>query len=176
MEERIVAADPVADPIAYQQELLVMLGDRDPVAVLAATPQAVQEQTAGLPAELLGRRPEPEEWSIVELLGHMWDAEVVYSFRTRSVLTQDAPGLPGYDQATWVRLPRPPFTELLAAFTGLRNANVALARSIPAAAWERAGLHPQRGMLSIRLMTREVAGHDLAHTRQLEQTVAAVRR
>ena len=37
MEERIVVADPVADPQGYQRELLALLGGQDPVAVLAAT-------------------------------------------------------------------------------------------------------------------------------------------
>lgn len=49
MEERIVVADPVADPQGYQRELLALLGGQDPVAVLAATPRAVREQVVGLP-------------------------------------------------------------------------------------------------------------------------------
>jgi len=49
MEERIVVADPVADPPGYQRELLALLRGQDPVAVLAATPRAVREQVAGLP-------------------------------------------------------------------------------------------------------------------------------
>ena len=40
MEERIIAADPVADPQGYQRELLALLGTSDPLEVLAATPAA----------------------------------------------------------------------------------------------------------------------------------------
>ena len=59
MEERIVAADPVGDPQSYQRELLALLGGRDPVAVLAATPRAVRERAGSLSHALLGRRPDP---------------------------------------------------------------------------------------------------------------------
>src|SRR5918996_506292 len=59
MEERIIAADPVADPQGYRRELLALLGDDDPAQVLAATLAELQERTSGLPGELVARRPEP---------------------------------------------------------------------------------------------------------------------
>jgi hypothetical protein len=81
MEERIIAADPVADPQGYRRELLALLGDDDPAQVLAATLAAFQERTSGLHDELIIRRPEPGEWSVAELLGHLWDAELAYALR-----------------------------------------------------------------------------------------------
>jgi hypothetical protein len=75
MEERIVAADPVLDPQGYQRELLALLGTGDPLEVMEATLATFRERTAGLAAELVERRPAPREWSVAELLGHLWDAE-----------------------------------------------------------------------------------------------------
>jgi hypothetical protein len=174
MEERIVVADPVADPQGYQRELLALLGGEDPVVVLAGTPLAVRQRTAGLSEALLGRRPEPREWSIAELLGHLWDSELVYSFRARAILAQDTPKLMGYDQEAWAALPRPPFTELPDGFAALRTANLALIRQTPRAMWDRVGVHEERGPLTFRLLTETMAGHDRAHLKQLEQTAAAV--
>jgi hypothetical protein len=71
MEERIVVADPVADPEGYQRELLALLGGEDAVEVLEATIASVREFTAGVLGEVLGRRPEPAEWSAAEVLGHL---------------------------------------------------------------------------------------------------------
>ena len=135
MEERIVVADPVADPQGYQRELLALLGGQDPVGVLAATPRAVREQAAGLPGDLLDRRPAPREWSAAELLGHLWDSEIAYSFRARAILAQDSPQLIGYDQDAWAALARPAFPELLEAFAALRTANLTLIRHTPEARW-----------------------------------------
>ena len=133
------------------------------------------EATGGLPAALVTRRPEPGEWSVAELLGHLWDAELAYAFRARAILTQDGPQLPAYDQDAWATLARPPFAELLAGFAALRSANLALIRDTPVALWERAGLHEERGPTSFRVATDEIAGHARAHQLQLERTIAAVR-
>jgi hypothetical protein len=176
MEERIVAADPVADPQGYRRELLALLGDDDPGEVLAATLRAFQDRTRGLPAELVQRRPAPREWSVAELLAHLWDSEVVYAFRARAILTQDRPQLIGYDQEAWATLPRPPFEGLLAGFAALRTANLALIGDTPAGHWDRFGIHEERGPTSFRVATEEIAGHARAHLLQLDQTVAAVRR
>jgi hypothetical protein len=176
MEERIIAADPVADPQGYRRELLALLGDDDPVQVLAATLAAFQERTDGLPDALVTRRPEPGEWSVAELLGHLWDAELAYAFRARAILAQDRPQLPAYDQDAWATLARPRFADLLAGFAALRTANLALIRVTPAELWERAGMHEERGPTSFRVATDEIAGHARAHQLQLEQTIAAVRR
>jgi len=176
VEERIVVADPVADPQEYQRELLALLGGRDAVGVLATTAAAVRGQTDGLSGDVLAQRPEPKEWSVAELLGHLWDAEIAFSFRSRLILAQDTPPLAGYDQDAWAALPRPPFAELLDAFAALRAANLVLARDTPAAQWDRAGIHEERGRTSFRLLVETMAGHDRAHLEQLRQTVAAVAR
>jgi DinB superfamily len=176
MEERIVVADPVADPQGYQRELLALLGTSDPLEVMESTPATFQKRTAGLPAEAVERRPAPREWSVAELLGHLWDAEIAYAFRGRAILAQDRPELIGYDQDAWATLARPPFGELLAAFAALRTADLALARGTPEERWSRAGIHEERGPTSFRLLTETIAGHDRAHLLQLDQTIAAVAR
>ena len=174
MEERIVAPDPVTEPEAYQQALLDLLGERDPVDVLATTPEVIEDKTAELDLAILQKRPEPNEWSAEEILGHIFDAEVVYAFRWRITLAQDGVHYPGYDQDAWTKLPRPSFPEMLAAFASLRRANVCLIEEIPSAQYGKTGHHAERGPESFELAVRIVAGHDLAHVKQLEQTLAAV--
>jgi hypothetical protein len=174
MEERIIAADPVADPDGYQRELLALLGGDDAVAVLASTPDTFGERTASLSDAALGRRPAPGEWSVAELLGHVWDSEIALSFRTRLILAQDRPPLVGYDQDAWATLPKPPFAALFDGFAALRAANLALVTGTPAERWERIGLHQERGPMSFRVLVETMAGHDRAHLRQLDQTIEAV--
>jgi hypothetical protein len=174
MEERIIVADPVGDPQGYQRELLALLGGQDPKEVMTATLTTLGEEAGSLSEDRLGKRPEPNEWSVAELLGHLWDAEITYSFRARAILAQDTPRLIGYDQDAWANLARPAFGELLAAFTALRAANLGLIDGTPEDAWERSGVHEERGPISFGLLTKEIAGHDRAHLLQLQQTLAAV--
>ena len=173
-EERIVAPDPVNEPEAYQQALLDLLGDRDEEAVLAATPERVAELTEELDLDTLQRRPEPGEWSAEEILGHLFDAEVVYSFRWRFTLAEKDPKYPGYNQDEWIKLPKPSFPELLAAYASLRRANVWLVEETPSDQWTKDAIHEERGSESFGLSLKVLAGHDIAHLKQLEQTVATV--
>jgi hypothetical protein len=46
MEERIVVADPVADPQGYQRELLALLGGQDPIGVMRKLDIAILQQRA----------------------------------------------------------------------------------------------------------------------------------
>jgi hypothetical protein len=172
MEERIVGPDPVTEPEAYQQALLELLGERDPVDVLATTPEVIEDLTSELDLALLQKRPEPEEWSAEEILGHIFDAEVVYAFRWRLTVAQDGAHYPGYDQDAWTKLPRPSFPEMLAAFASLRRANICLIEEVPSEQYSRTGHHEERGPESFETSVRIVAGHDLAHVKQLEQTLA----
>lgn len=169
-----MVADPIADPKGYQRELLALLGDQDPAEVMAATPAVIRDRTMGVSEELLHLRPEPGEWSVAELVGHLWDGEIAYSFRSRLILAQAEPELIGYDQDAWAGLPRPSVHELIDSYVALRAANLAMVRRTPVALRDRVGVHSERGRMSFTLLTQEIAGHDIAHRKQLEQTLALV--
>ena len=172
MEERIIRADPVAEPQEYQRELLALLGGADPVAVLAETSAQLRGHLEHASDEALSRRPEPGEWSPAELLGHLWDAEIAHAFRARLILAQDEPTLAGYDQDAWATLARPAPQALVEAFIALREANVHLARSTPPERWERWGMHAERGRTTYRLLLETMAGHDRAHLEQLRRALS----
>ncbi len=174
MEERIVAPDPVEEPEAYQQALLDLLGDREALDVLASTPEKIEDATVDLDLAILQKEPAPGEWSIEQLLGHFLDAEIVYSFRWRLTLAQSGTQFPGYQQDLWTGLAHPSFPEMLGAFSALRRLNVWLAEETPSDEWGKVGMHSERGPETFDLSLKLVAGHDLAHLKQLEQTLAAV--
>lgn len=171
---RIVVPDPVGDPAGYQQALLDLLGDRDPEDVLARTPELFAELSEDLTPEQLKKAPEPGEWSVEQLLAHYFTAEVVYAFRWRLTLTAPGTTYPGYDQEAWANLPLPSYPELLAAFASLRRTNVLLIEETPTAEWTKSAVHAERGEESFDMAVRLLAGHDIAHLKQLEQTVAVV--
>lgn len=176
MDERIVAPDPVTEPEAYAQALLDLLGGQDPLEVMAMTPHTYREKTEGLSDEVLHRAPAPGEWSLEELLSHFWHGEIVASFRWRLILAQDEPTIVGYDQDAWTGLARPGFHELLDSFSTLRASNIVLIRETPESEWDRFGRHEERGEESFRTLVHLIAGHDIAHLKQLDQTLAAVTR
>ena len=162
---------------AYQERLLSLLGQDDPAEVAQATPSAVQSLVREAGSDLQ-RRPAPGEWSVLELVGHLVDAEIVVSGRYRWTISQDEPPLLGYDQDLWVaRLrhneARP--EELLAVLSALRAANVRLWRGSTAEDRDRVAIHTERGPESYGLMFRMLAGHDRFHLDQMRETLRAVR-
>jgi hypothetical protein len=176
MHDPIVDADPASSPLDYQRELLHLLGERNLIDVLAETPEQIQALIAGLTDDELHQRPAPDEWSIADQIGHLWDDEILYGFRARAILAEDEPRLIGTNQDRWNALPKPPLAELLLAYRALRAANLALLRGTPAADWEKVGIHQERGRTSFRLLWETVAGHDLAHLQQVRQTIALLNR
>src|SRR5690349_13626921 len=121
MATPIEVPDATGAPLEYRDALLALAGDRDPLTVMAATPDAVAGLCAGA-----GQAPAPAagEWSAADVVGHLVDVEFVVGFRCRLALTDDRPAYPGYDEKRWAELPKPPLDELVATFQVARAHNL----------------------------------------------------
>jgi hypothetical protein len=166
--------DPVSAPDAYRRTLLGLLGQEDPAEVQRQTGAIVRNliKEAG---SRLKDRPAPGEWSVLELVGHLADAELVVGGRYRWALAHDNPPLIPYDQDLWVERLRHNDDDpaaLLAQFDALRTANLDLWERTPAEEKKRAGLHAERGPESFETMFRMLAGHDRFHLEQMRKTLA----
>jgi hypothetical protein len=166
--------DAAAQPQEYVQALLATLGERDPLDVLEATPGRVAALVRGIDEPVLRTAPGDSDWSAYHIVGHLLDVEVVYGFRMRLTLTEEAARYPGYDEKGWGMLPRPSFADVLAAFTALRATNAHLLRNVAGEVWSRAGHHGEQGRDPFELQVRKLAGHDLAHIDQMERTLLVV--
>jgi hypothetical protein len=162
---------------AYRKPVLDALGASDPVEVQEAEFEAWQKliESAG---DDLRERPDDEEWSVVELLGHMTDSELVTSTRYRWVLAEDEPPLLGYDQEAWTATFNHQSDDpelVLTLFGALRLANLDLwERTLPEDR-ARFGVHAERGPESFELLFRLQAGHGLVHLAQAARALATVR-
>jgi hypothetical protein len=168
--------DPVRQPNEYQALLLSYLEDRDVREVF----QQLPEQLRGVidrAGEHLRTRPAEGEWSVMELVGHLMDAEIVVATRLRWILAQDEPPLPGYDQDDWVAKLRhndgDP-NEMVAVIEVLRRSNLGLWEAASEEDRARVGQHVERGPESFDLTFRLGAGHGLVHLEQMERTLEAV--
>jgi hypothetical protein len=169
--------DPVADPKGYQQALLAFLGDDDPSVAQAKTPTALRDivDQAG---DDLRTRPAPAEWSALEALAHIAQAELVSSARYRWILAHDEPPLVGYDQDLWVdrlRANQDDPAVLLGVFDALRRSNLDLWNRSSDEERARYGLHSERGPESFDLSFRMIAGHDRLHGDQARRAFESVR-
>ena len=146
----------------------------------------LQNQLLGLSEKDLCRRPAPGEWSLKEIAAHLRDAEACFLERLRLIVSQDEPRLPDIDVDAYV-LERDyqslDLHEVLLELSRLRQRSASLLWSLEPSEWEREGLHPYRGRLSIMQVARDMNEHDLGHLwqvrrlrRQIEEEHKAKRR
>jgi hypothetical protein len=162
-------------PQQYTARMLGNTEGKQPIKVQAATAKKLASLIKGVPTGKLRKRPAPEKWSVAEILAHLADAEIAGSWRMRLIL--GAPGTPvaAFDQDSWVtsghyekRDPR----KALEQFRVLREANLALLKSLTPEQWKHFGIHSERGEESIEHIVKMFAGHDLNHTQQIERILA----
>jgi DinB superfamily len=159
----------------YIKRMLGHVEGHDPVKLQAAAPKKIEKLLKGQPAAKLRKRPAPDKWSVQEIVAHLADTEIVGGWRMRLIL--GAPGTPivAFDQDTWVtaghydkRDPR----KCLDQFRVLREANLALLKSLTPEQWKHHGMHSERGEETIEHIVRMFAGHDLNHIAQIERILA----
>jgi hypothetical protein len=173
----VSTVDPVWQASEYQQMLLGYLGNDDPAEVQSGTPAAWRALLADAGPDLRAR-PADGEWSVLELLGHAADAELVSAGRYRWIAAHDEPPLIGYDQDLWVsgldhQSANP--DDLLHQFEALRRANLTFWQRSGPEVRRRIGMHTERGPESFELTFRLIAGHDRFHLEQARRTLDQIR-
>lgn len=165
-----------ADPQAYIKRLTGLVGDQNPLDVLAATPHLVHRLIAGHSAATLQRRPFEGKWTPTEIVGHLIDVEWTYGFRTRMIAAHDQPTILGMDQDLWVtaqRYNQRTANDLADAFAAMRGINFAFWSEMSESELDRFGKHSERGNESLRHIRMVMAGHDLWHLDQLKRYIEA---
>lgn len=143
-------------------------------AVLARLESAPVRLSAALRAfseEALRRPPAPGKWSAIEVACHLRDIDRLYAERVTKAAFSDRPSFWMMDNA------------LISEKLGYRSSGAApvlkehrrrrqdlcsLLRALPHESWQRTGLHPTRGELTIEKLASVVADHDDRHLAQIE--------
>jgi hypothetical protein len=159
----------------YVQRIQSKIAGQDPLKVQAASAKNLERLIQGVTPAKLRKRPAPEKWSAAEILAHLADAEIVVSWRLRSIL--GAPGTPiqAYDQDAWLaagQYGKRDARKSLEQFRVLRDANLALYRNLTPQQWKHHGVHAERGEESIERIASMMAGHDINHVEQIAGILA----
>ena len=162
-------------PQQYTRRILGYVEGKQPLTVQAATGAKLARLIKGVPTARMRKRPSPNKWSVCEILAHLADGEIVGAFRLRFILGSPGSPVVAYDQDAWVTSghydKRDP-QKSLALFQMLREANLALLKSLTPEQWKLCGMHSERGPESIEHIVRMFAGHDINHLQQVEEILA----
>jgi uncharacterized damage-inducible protein DinB len=151
--------------------------DRDSVAVLGQLVPTLVRAIEGLNDRGLREREGPGKWSILEVIQHLADTELVYGWRVRQILTSETPVIQAYDQDAWATQLRYNEASLDGAvdqLRALRRANIQLYRSLTDEQRQRCGIHSERGRESVGDIMVGLVRHDFQHMRQIERIKKAV--
>ncbi len=164
---------PISPEIrAYIRKIDGYRAGREPIALMKAAPGKFARAVQGLTPARMRRRPARGKWSIIEILGHLHDTEVVYGYRYRLSLAEPGSPIQGYDQSMWVKelrhQSRGNAKRLLEKIRVAREGTLEMLRQVPRRNWERYGRHSERGKETVGRTMELIAGHDLNHLDQIK--------
>ncbi|HEX5724002.1 MAG TPA: DinB family protein [Longimicrobiaceae bacterium] len=142
------------------------------LAVFARAPERLRAAVADLSPDELRARPRPEKWSVAEIVCHLADSELMGAGRIRMVVAQSGPEFVSYDQdafaaALGYRDDPPAFARALRLFELLRESTLAVFARTEAETWERWGVHPDFGPVTLRNLLELYADHGERHLGQI---------
>ena len=141
-------------------------------AVLATTPDRWITMAQSIPAPLLHRLPAAGEWSALECLQHLLDAEQSV-FPVRVICFLEGRDFPAFDpdsEGTKVEGTADALA-LANEFGRLRQQSLALLAKLTPADLPRTARHQELGPVTLEQLLHEWAAHDLMHTVQAERAL-----
>ena len=145
------------DPVYFKRQLAI---NRDRIAALAR----------GIPEEQARWKPDPESWSILEVVNHLADEEELdFPVRLKTILEKSEKPWPPIDPEVWViegQYNEQDLHESLTRYMTLRNENLGWLDSVENPDWDTVYEAPF-GEIKAGDMFVSWVIHDLIHLRQL---------
>src|SRR6266576_131599 len=131
------------------------------------SPKEIAAAVSGLPPQVLRYKPAPDKWSILEILAHLADIEIVYAYRLRQMLADQKPMIAPMDQDEWAKnlgYMDTPAPELVALYGLNRHHNLRLLRRLKPADLEKSAFHPEyQQPVTVATLIEKMAGHGTNH-------------
>ena len=137
------------------------------------SPKQIAAAVSGLPDKTLRYKPSPDEWCILEVLGHLADIEIVYAHRFRQMLADNKPVIAPMDQDAWARnldYLQTPAPELIALYGLNRHHTLQLLRRLKLADLEKSAYHPElKRDVTVAEVIEKMGTHGAGHLVQIER-------
>jgi hypothetical protein len=150
------------------------LNGDDAATLVNQFPDKLAPVVSRLGAEGMQRSLAPGKWTAAQILCHLADTEIAFSFRWRQTLAEENHVVQPFDQDHWAtHYASIPGEQAMHTLIALRRWNSILLDQLSPEDWDRRVTHPERGEQTFRTLVETMAGHDLNHLQQLEQIAAA---
>ncbi len=144
---------------------------------LEATPEVLDRLFAGVadPA-IYDRRPDPERFTLREVMAHLADWEEVFFERIRQTRDEEGATFVGLDPGQVAQdhdYAHADPAECRARFRRGRHVLLAALRGLTPAQWERVGTHAEIGPISLEAQVIMITSHDGYHLQQILEELPA---
>ena len=126
---------------------------------------------SGVDEARAAHRYAPGKWTVRQVVGHMVDAERVFTFRALHFARGAGTPLPSFDENSWAEIAQADHRTLashVAEFVAVRAATVALFRGFSAADAARSGTASGH-VVTVRALAFITAGHERHHVSILKE-------
>jgi len=167
-----VISRPDPDEYApYFGRYIAEAGSADPLVTLREQLTTTAAVFAAVDESRASYRYEPGKWSIRQILGHLTDAERIFSYRALRLARADATPLPSFDENEFMQFAEfdaRPLASLLEEWRAVRRASLTLFENLGDDALRRRGT-VSGGPMSARALAWIIAGHERHHLRVLRE-------
>lgn len=159
----------------YYAKYITKVPDGDLIAQLGAQAAETAKLLKGLSPERGDFSYGPGKWTIKQVVGHMIDAERVFSYRAMRFARNDTTELASFDENSYVdnaNFTQRTLGDLVDEFEGVRAATIHFAKNLDADALTRRGT-ASNYPVSVRALLYIIAGHERHHTMLLRERYLA---
>jgi hypothetical protein len=163
---------PASDEyLAYYERYIALVPDGNLVELLGAQNLETVRLLSGVDDKRGLYAYAPGKWTIKEVIGHLSDAERVFTHRALRFARGDAQPLPGFDENAYVpagRFNERPIGDLVDEFRAIRASTVHLFRYLSEEETARRGI-ANNNPISVRALGFVIAGHERHHAKLLRE-------
>ncbi len=150
---------------------------RELIEALKSTPETLKGLLSRVTAaQARSAKGGDENWSVVEVICHLRDAEEISLLRIQAMRDQNRPKIASYDQEALARernyREADPYAAL-EAFTTFRELHLTVLSALSAEQWERSGEFETMGLVTISAHTIHKLYHDSIHCAQIARQLLA---
>lgn len=153
--------------------------NKELIDLFRATPDILHGLLANVTQEQANQaRGGDENWSVIEVLCHLRDAEERNLERVHLMRTQEMPIIEGYDQEAWAKernYAAVSLTDALTAYLKFRTDFLAELALLAPEDWNRRGRHSEQGEISIINYAHHLAMHDSIHLAQIARQLQGLK-
>lgn len=156
----------------YYGKYIAKVPGTDVVGILESERLQMSRLFAGRSERDGNFRYAPDKWTIKEVLGHVIDAERIFTYRALRIGRGDETPLASFEQDDYVKngkFASRTLADLAQEFDAVRGASISLFRSFDDAAWGRRGVASQKEV-TVRALGFITAGHQIHHRVILEES------